>query len=422
MATNSLVLRNPLFDQAPLILHTILHPYLQYFSLKNMNTNDTRLHVVDALRGFALVAIMLLHNFEHFDFYYLPPNLPGWMIRLDKGIWDTLFFIFAGKAYAIFALLFGLTFFIQSNNQKIQGKDFRGRFAWRLVLLLVFGLINSAFYQGDILTTYAIIGFFLIPVAHLNNKAIFWIAVILMLQPFEWINFFMSIQHAGLKLADPVSWSYFGKMEGYIIGNSFINTVIGNLTNGRIAVFLWTWENGRVFQTLSLFMFGLLAGRTSLFVVSEISKRFWQKSLIIATISFIPLFFLKTNLGAWIAIEAMNRPLSTIVTSWSNMAFMMILVSGFVLLFQNNVFHKILNVFSSIGRMSLSNYIFQSVLGSFIYYGFGLGLYQYTGATYCLFIGIVLAIVQGFLSFWWIKKYKQGPLETIWHKLTWIGR
>jgi uncharacterized protein len=159
-----------------------------------------------------------------------------------------------------------------------------------------------------------------------------------------------------------------------------------------------------------------------MFVVSEISKRFWQKSLIIATISFIPLFFLKTNLGAWIAIEAMNRPLSTIVTSWSNMAFMMILVSGFVLLFQNNVFHKILNVFSSIGRMSLSNYIFQSVLGSFIYYGFGLGLYQYTGATYCLFIGIVLAIVQGFLSFWWIKKYKQGPLETIWHKLTWIGR
>ena len=71
--------------------------------------------------------------------------------------------------------------------------------------------------------------------------------------------------------------------------------------------------------------------------------------------------------------------------------------------------------------MSMSNYIMQSVLGSVIYYGFGLGLYQYTGATYCLLIGIVLAIIQGIFSSWWMKNHKQGPLETIWHKLTWIS-
>ena len=124
-------------------------------------SSPSRLHVVDALRGFAIISIMLLHNLEHFDFYFLPEGLPSWMVAIDKVIWDTMFFLFGGKSYAIFAFLFGLTFFIQSDNQAKRGKDFRGRFAWRLVLLLGFGILNSAFYQGDILTIYALIGFFL---------------------------------------------------------------------------------------------------------------------------------------------------------------------------------------------------------------------------------------------------------------------
>jgi len=63
----------------------------------------------------------------------------------------------------------------------------------------------------------------------------------------------------------------------------------------------------------------------------------------------------------------------------------------------------------------------QSIIGSVIYYGFGLALYRYTGATYCLLIGIALAVFQGYFSSWWMRNHKQGPLEIIWHKLTWIG-
>src|SRR5574344_237449 len=183
-----------------------------------MNTKPNRLYVVDALRGFAIVSIMLLHNIEHFDFYFLPTNLPAWMVALDKGIWDTLFFLF------------------------------RGRFAWRLVLLLGFGLINSAFYEGDILQIYAMIGFFLIPVAKLSNKAVFWIAVFLMVQPYEWFNVLMGLQNPAMAMSDPQSWAYFGKAGEYITGPSIVATGVGNLTNGKTAVLLWTWEQGRVFQ------------------------------------------------------------------------------------------------------------------------------------------------------------------------------
>ncbi|HRZ96755.1 MAG TPA: DUF418 domain-containing protein [Paludibacter sp.] len=383
-------------------------------------SESKRLQVVDALRGFAIVSIMLLHNIEHFDFYFKPESLSAWMISLDKGIWDTLFFLFGGKSYAIFALLFGLTFFIQSDNQEKKGRDFRGRFAWRLLLLLGFGLLNSAFYEGDILTIYAILGFALIPVARFSNKTVFWIAIVLMLQPFEWFNVINGFQHPELKMNDPASWAYFGKAGEYITGNSIVNTWIGNLTNGKIAVILWTWEAGRVFQTISLFMLGMLAGRKSLFNASNENKTFWTKTLIFAALAFIPLFVSKNNISNWISIDSINRPLETIVSSWSNVAFMLVLVSGFVLLFQTNTAHRILNVFSSYGKMSMSNYIMQSIVGAFIYYGFGLGLYKYTGATYCIMIGIVLAIFQGFFSHWWMKNHKQGPLETIWHKLTWM--
>jgi uncharacterized protein len=386
-----------------------------------MESKPNRLYVVDALRGFAIVSIMLLHNIEHFDFYFLPTNLPTWMVALDKGIWSTLFFLFGGKSYAIFALLFGLTFFIQSANQEKKGKDFRGRFAWRLVLLFGFGLLNSAFYEGDILLIYAMIGFFLIPVAKFSNKTVFWIAVFLMLQPYEWFNFLTGLQNPTQTMSDPLSWAYFGKAGEYIPEPSIVDTWIGNLTNGKKAVLLWTWEEGRVFQTLSLFMFGMLAGRKALFAQSDNSNRFWKKALVISTVAFVLLSLIVSNLNNFSNSEAIRQPLHTITKSWSNMAFMMVLVSGFVLLFQTNLFHRILNTFSAFGRMSLSNYIIQSIIGSVIYYGFGFGLYKYTGATYCLLIGIVLAIIQGLFSSWWMKNHKQGPLETLWHKATWVG-
>lgn len=385
-----------------------------------MTLNNNRLHVVDAIRGFAIISIMLLHNLEHFDVYFLPPNLPDWMVRLDKIVWDTSFFLFAGKSYALFALLFGLTFFIQSDNQKNRGKDFRVTFVWRLILLLVFGIINSAFYQGDILTIYAVIGVLIVPFAHLSNKIVFCVAIFLLLQPVELINLINVMQTPDIKLENPNSWAYFGKMDAYIKDGSFLNTVYGNLTNGKMAVLKWSNESGRFLHILALFLLGLLAGRKKLFIQSVENKKFWKKTLIFSTIVFVPLFVIKNNLENLISSEAIRRSVTTIETSWTNITFMLVLLSGFVLLFQNSKFNKVLNVLSPIGRMSLSNYIFQSIIGSTIYYGFGLGLYKYTGATYGLIISIILAVFMGYFSVWWMKNNKRGPLESIWHKATWV--
>ncbi|NHZ41811.1 DUF418 domain-containing protein [Massilia aquatica] len=386
-----------------------------------MGSQAPRLGVVDALRGFAIVSIMLLHNIEHFDLYYVVAGAPPWLAALDKAVWEVAFFLFGGKSYAIFALLFGLTFHLQSQARKERGEDFRVRYAWRLLLLFGFGMLNSMFFHGDILTIYAVIGLCLLPVARLRDGALLALAVILMLQPYEWLVLADALRHPEVQIGDPVSWQYFGRINDYLTGDSMLRAWAGNLTNGKLAVIHWSWENGRIFQILSLFMLAMLAGRRGLFEASAQAMRFWRRTLLAATVLFLPLYTVRILLPDWVASAAVRRPLVTMVASWSNCAFMLVLVACFVMLYQGGALTRALRVLAPLGRMSLSAYFTQSIIGSFIYYGFGLGLYKVTGASVCLLIGALLALLQCAFCAWWLRRHAQGPLEQLWHRATWVG-
>ena len=87
-------------------------------------SKSPRVEVVDALRGFAVLAILLVHNVEHFIYpvYPDPATLPGWLNVLNEGVFTVVFALFAGKSYSIFALLFGFTFYIQYSNQQRREK------------------------------------------------------------------------------------------------------------------------------------------------------------------------------------------------------------------------------------------------------------------------------------------------------------
>ena len=90
--------------------------------MEQLINKNSRIEVVDALRGFAVMAIILVHNLEHFIFPVYPTDSPNWLNILDQGIFNGIFSLFAGKAYAIFALLFGFTFYkptIKENGVKI---------------------------------------------------------------------------------------------------------------------------------------------------------------------------------------------------------------------------------------------------------------------------------------------------------------
>ena len=381
---------------------------------------NNRIEVVDALRGFAIMCIILLHNMEHFEFYYFPEQFPEWLKNLDKNILSTAYFLFGGKAYAIFAILFGFSFYIQNDNQTKKGNDFRLRFFWRMCLLLVFGFINTAFYQGDILTLYAILGLVLIPVCNLSNKTVFFIAIFLMSQPMEWGKYLYIIFNTTYIPAPNLSENYYVAIADYMKNGTFWDYMIGDVTIGKAASLLWSWENGRFFQAPALFMLGMLAGRKKLFANTPENILFWKKTALYALVIFVPLYVFVTYLPDFVANKFELTRLNVIFNSYANFAMMLIWVAGFILLFYKTKLNRILLKLIPFGKMSLSNYIIQSIIGSILYYKYGFGLYQYTGATFCLLIGIVLFLLNVAFCTWWLKNHKQGPLEFIWHKLTWI--
>jgi uncharacterized protein len=386
----------------------------------SLYAKPARIELADALRGFALVAIVLLHNVEHYDFYHFPEGLPHWLKILDSKLWDSVFFLFSGKAYALFALLFGFSFFIQFNNQEKRGMDFRCRFLWRLLLLLVLGIFNSIFYSGDILAFYAIIGISLIPVCKWSNRAVLITAIIFLLQPWELAKLFYILFNPDYLPSENLSSFYFGQADHYLKGSSFWELAKGNLWNGRLADIFWSWENGRLFQTSAIFMLGMLVGRQGLFLSLESKVKFWRRALFISAILFIFFYLLKQSLPLIFEKKPFLGSLKLIISSWSNFAFASVLVSLFIVLYQNRVIQRVLHYLAPFGRMSLTNYMIQSILGSFIYYCYGLGLYKYTGATFSVLIGVCVISVQLAFSHWWIVRYNQGPLERLWHKATWI--
>ena len=382
-----------------------------------------RILAVDALRGFAVMSIILLHNIEHFNFYSFPETTSPLLSSLDSHLWYMLFFAFSGKAYAIFALLFGFTFYLQFHNCEKRGEDFRNRYMWRLTLLLLFGFVNAIFFPGEILVLYALIGFVLVPVRHLKDRTVAWIALILMLQPLEWLK----VLYACLVPDANPQQTYFSLGDVYpqLGGHSFWEMLKANFVTGQLASLNWAWSHGRVFQTAALFMLGMLLGRKGLFLYSGENKErvaaFWQRVAFLALPSAVILYYLKDFIYSQIENPFLKSSMRTIWDSWYNLSGMLLSVSGFLLLYWVNE-GKVQKILVPYGKMSLTDYVVQSIIGSLLYFGYGLELPLVCGTTYSLLIGIVFLILQVAFAHWWFRHFRRGPLETIWHRLTWLGK
>ena len=388
--------------------------------MEQLINKNSRIEVVDALRGFAVMAIILVHNLEHFIFPVYPTDSPNWLNILDQGIFNGIFSLFAGKAYAIFALLFGFTFYIQTNNQRKRGKDFGYRFLWRLILLVGFATLNAAFFPaGDVLLLFVVTGPILFFTRNWSNKAIIITSVIFLLQPIEWYHYIANLINPTHRLPNLKVGEMYAEVAEYIKGGNFWDFILGNITLGQKASLLWAINAGRFFQTAGLFLLGFYIGKKQLFVSSEKNLYFWVKILIVSAIAFAPLYTLKDLIMDNTPI--IRQTAGTAFDMWQKLAFTLVLVASFILLYQNKKFHNRVNNLCFYGRMSLTNYIAQSIIGAIIYFPFGLYLAPYCGYTVSLLIGFFTFLLQVKFCKWWLSKHKQGPLELIWHKWTWLG-
>lgn len=388
--------------------------------MEQLLKKSPRIEVVDALRGFAVMAIILVHNLEHFIFPVYPTDSPEWLKILDQGVFNGVFSLFAGKAYAIFALLFGFTFYIQTSNQKRQGKDFGYRFLWRLVLLAGFATLNAAFFPaGDVLLLFVVVGIVLFLTRNWSDEAVLVASVIFLLQPVEWYHYIASLVNPAHQLPDLKVGEMYAEVAEYTKAGNIGDFIRGNVTLGQKASLLWAVNAGRFFQTAGLFLLGFYIGRKQLFAASGKNLHLWIKILIVSAVAFAPLYTLKELVME--SSPIIRQSVGTAFDMWQKLAFTLVLIASFVLLYQNKRFCGKVSSLRFYGRMSLTNYITQSIVGAFIYFPFGLYLAPYCGYTASLLVGIFTFLLQVRFCKWWLGRHKQGPLESIWHKWTWIG-
>ena len=385
-----------------------------------MIQKQERIDVADVLRGLAVLGIVLLHSLEHFNFYSYPHTESTLLQFSNQAIWDSTTFMLAGKAYGIFALLFGFSFYIQDSRQAERGYDFRLRFMWRLLLLFLWGQLNAMFFTAEVLVLYAVTGFVLPLFARCSNRTILIAAAIMMLQPLELGEMIYAIFNPEYTAPQPLDSQYWGIAYQAQDSGTFAETVKMNLWEGQIASLAWAWENARFFQTPALFLLGMWIGRQRLFCDGEKNIRFWLVAAGSALALFFPLRGLEPMLRDFVANKAVAAPAILIVSSLYKFAFMTLLVAGTVLLYYLSPLKKLLSGIIPYGRMSLTNYITQSIIGSFIFYNWGLHLKL--GYTHSLLVGIGIFAIQFIFARVWFKYHKQGPLEYIWKKATWIGK
>lgn len=381
-----------------------------------------RLEAVDALRGFALLAILLLHSLEHYNIFYGNAPRPEWLQLLDTKTTEFLYFLFAGKAYATFSLLFGFSFFIQMRNARRRGSDFRFRFAWRMLLLVGFSQFHALFYNGDILLLYAVCGLILIPASSWSNRTVIIVATILMLQPLCWAKIIYALINPEYVDTNSEFVKYAIAAEQVGRNGNLWQTLANNIWNGQLYSNFWQVEAGRLFQTPALFLTGMWLGRKSLFVNSSESLAFWKKAAVCAVVACVPLYLLKGLVPPHISNVTILSYYGIAIPMLYNFAFMTVLVSGFMLLwFHAGNGYKAQRFISPFGRMSLTNYIGQSIIGVILYYHFGFDLWDKTGAFESVIIAAVVFVFMLTFSRKWLETHRQGPLEYLWKKGTWIN-
>lgn len=398
-------------------------------------SQEERATLLDVLRGFALLGILIansatfsLYNFQH------PDSWKNFPTAIPDTVLNFLTHAFVeGKFYSIFSLLFGVGFSIILTRNKNKGGNALLIFYRRLFILLLFGLAHSLLlWDGDILFFYAIAGMFLPLFTNTRNVILLRLAIILLLSPviFDVLKIISNgkwnLSTPFLQQAMAIDKKY--GIEGLYPGNWLIEyDTYRELRNWSHSGFWWGWylriDGNRIVKVFAMFLLGLYVGRKQWYLHlekhKELLKRVQQVGLGLGIPSGIAF--------AWFAADKKSLPdpagIWDTITYTLNVAPLALGYAATIALWYiNGKFPKTFSLLKSVGRMALTNYIMQSIMGVLIYYGIGLGFGGKFGPAGYIPVAVVLFLVQIVYSNLWFKYFQYGPLEWIWRQLTYGKR
>ena len=351
-------------------------------------SSSDRIDAIDVLRGIALFGVMAINvvmefRVSIFEQFLGPKTLAS---PIDRAVETILTEAIELKAFALFSLLFGAGLAIQFDRLASSGRR-TVLLLRRLVALLMFGIIHACLiWNGDILTEYALAGFIVLPLLFgprwlLALAALIFLALYLAMQAFP---------PEGLFPSRAVIWRDVMDANRIYATGGFLDVLAFRLRELALIAPLHAFIFAR---TIGLFLVGALA---------------WRSGILQNTRGLFAIALPAIALGA--GFFGGTEPLGTIVLALGYGAGIL----GIASLKRGK---QLLGWAAPLGRMAFTNYVAQSVIFGWIFYGYGLGLFGRLGITEALAIGIAVYIAQVLFSAWWLRHYRYGPLEWLWRSL-----
>ena len=383
-------------------------------------TAKERYVVIDALRGLALLGIALA-NFPEFALWtFLSADEQSAMSTagVDRIVRFLQYMLVDGKFYTIFSLLFGVGFALILSRHPVS------LFVRRMAILTVIGACHLMFiWSGDILLLYAIGGLLLPLCLRLNDKQLLMLAACLILIP---VGLDALTEYAGFDFAGPFYnlWWTEASRQG-ITEENFATWLRDADSYPQMFAFLlqgaceriWEFVSGhRLPKVVGLFIIGYLIGKHQLYAKLDEYHSLLHRLCRYALSWGLP----ASALYAWSATE--GHPWGLTIHSLLYTVSVIPLAFGYIglfcLLYKRCPTNKVFSWLAAPGRMALSNYLSQSLIGVLLFYGLGFGLGCSMGLIYIELTALVVFVVQIVVSGWWLQWFNFGPLEWIWRMLT----
>ncbi|GIN97781.1 hypothetical protein J6TS1_36510 [Siminovitchia terrae] len=379
--------------------------------LESVSTME-RIQTLDVLRGFSLLGILLVNMISfHSPYGYYNPY--EWWKYGDLTVYTWLDILVQGSFYPIFAMMFGYGLVIMQRRSAIRGTSFLKISMRRLSILLIFGIIHAFFiWSGDILITYALMGMVLLLFLRLPGPwlmglgwglyllpQLFFSGMLVLASLFDSASLADYIDIAGLQQSE-IIYSTGSFME--ITNQRILDWKANNLSGGLIIY---------LFLILPMMMIGAGAGKMQWL---EKAANQWKKWLVILLIALpigIAVKTLPFLMGLTISFQYIQDAIGGPILG-------MAYIAAIVLIMRSAKVAKLLHPLSSAGRMSITIYIMQSVIGTLIFYHYGLGLYGKISLATGTWLAFAIYIIQVVFAEIWLSKFKQGPIEKFWRFLT----
>lgn len=414
-------------------------------------TQTHRIRIIDIVRGVAVLGIFTMNAPDMaypedlvLDFNTTDPDR-GW----DYWTGVILEILFAGKMRGLFTLLFGVSsvLIIEKLDWKFGGFTAADIYFRRLLWLLVFGLVNAYIFLwwGDVLFKYALLGMLLFSFTRasygvLTTSVLICLAV-LTVQPYAEYREMVNLQQEYIDVQNIQQSSQALNPEDEEIIEQWQENLDDTHTDHESIDDEIQIKSGQYLEILQNNLSQVFEEQTAIFYMEDA----WDMILYmflgimlyrmgffdgqVKQIAHLMIAFIGIGTGlaihAWLnlgLLEVHPDPIESlyylVFVDLGRLPFVLGYLSLIILIFRIKIFRYIGDGMAAAGKMALSNYLIQSIVGAFVFYGFGLDQFNQLSRLDIVKLIVAVWLFQIIVSVAWMRFFHYGPFEWLWRSLT----